>query len=95
MEIFFHEKINFISSNQRVISFLLHRYECFENIKKLHGKQRKNKGIMKICHSFPGCSFVWKNTHIYYFLKYNNTFDFMEHVSMFQTSFSANSKFTN
>ena len=30
---FFHEKINFISSNQRVIFYILHRYECFE-IKK-------------------------------------------------------------
>ena len=28
---FFHEKMNFISSNQRVIFFLLHRCECFEN----------------------------------------------------------------
>ena len=31
---FFHEKINFICSNKRVIFFLLHRYECFENNKK-------------------------------------------------------------
>ena len=32
---FFHEKINFICSSQRVIFFILHRYECFENKKKL------------------------------------------------------------
>ena len=75
---FFHEKINFISSSQRVIFFLLHRYECFENKKKMAAKQRKNKGmtsaedmenmslvsrmlkIWKICHSYPGCSYVWK-----------------------------------
>ena len=31
---FFHSKINFICSSQRVI-FLLHRYECFENKAKL------------------------------------------------------------
>ena len=36
---FFHEKINFICSSQRVIFFLLHRYECFENKKKLDEKQ--------------------------------------------------------
>ena len=42
---FFHKKINFICSNQRVIFFLLHRYECFENKKKLDKKQRKNKGM--------------------------------------------------
>ena len=28
---FFHEKINFIFSSQRIIFFLLHRYECFQN----------------------------------------------------------------
>ena len=31
MKYIFHEKINFICSSQRVIFFLLHRYECFEN----------------------------------------------------------------
>ena len=76
---FFHEKINFICSNQRVIFFLLHRYECFEN-KKKDEKQQKNKGmtseisslvrIGKISRSYPGCSFVRvvyfsvKNTHL-------------------------------
>ena len=33
VKFFFHEKINFIYSSQRVIFFLLHRYECFENKK--------------------------------------------------------------
>ena len=42
---FFREKINFLCSNQRVIFFLLHRHECFENKKKLDAKQRKNKGM--------------------------------------------------
>ena len=83
MKSFFHEKINFICSKQRVIFALLHRYECFENKEKEDEKQRKNKGmtsavsspvrIWKICHSYPGCRFVWKirvvyfrlNTHIY------------------------------
>ena len=40
---FFHEKTNVICSNQRVIFFLLHRYECFENKKKT----KKNKGKTK------------------------------------------------
>ena len=31
VKFFFLEKINFISSRQRVIFYLLHRYECFEN----------------------------------------------------------------
>ena len=66
---FFHEKINFISSSQRVIFFLLHRYECFENKKKLDEKQRKNKGMTSaisllvriwISLSYPGCSFILK-----------------------------------
>ena len=30
---FFHEKINFICSNQHVIFFLLNKYECFKNLK--------------------------------------------------------------
>ena len=30
VKFFFHEKMNFISSSQHVIFFLLHRYECFE-----------------------------------------------------------------
>ena len=38
---FFHVKINFISSSQRVIFFLLHRYECFEN--KKNGQKAKEK----------------------------------------------------
>ena len=37
---FIFEKINFISSNQRVIFFPLHRYECFEKKKKQDEKQR-------------------------------------------------------
>ena len=41
-ESFFHEKINFICSSQRVILFLLHRHECFENKKKLDEKQRND-----------------------------------------------------
>ena len=78
---FFHKKINFICSNQRVIFFLLHRYECFENKKKLDKKQRKNKGmtsaisslvrIWKISHSYPGCSFVWKIRVVYFSVKYS------------------------
>ena len=39
---FFHEKIYLISSNQRVIYFILHRYEGFENKKKLDEKQRND-----------------------------------------------------
>ena len=60
--LFLREKINFICSNRRVIFFLLHRYLCLE-------KQKKNKEmtsaisslvrIWKICHSYPGCSFIW------------------------------------
>ena len=42
-DFFFHEKINFLSSSQRVILFLLHRYECFENKEKW----TKNKGKTK------------------------------------------------
>ena len=45
MKSFFHKKINFICSNQRVILFLLHRYECFENKKtrrKTKEKQRND-----------------------------------------------------
>ena len=45
---FFHEKINFICSNQCVIFFLLRRYECFKKFKKLDEKQRKNKGMMSV-----------------------------------------------
>ena len=62
VKVFFHEKINFISSSQHVIFFILHRYECFEN-KKIDEKQIENKGIMsaisalvrisKMCHSYP------------------------------------------
>ena len=40
----FHENINFISSNQRVIFFLLHKYECFENKRK---NWSNNKGKKK------------------------------------------------
>ena len=50
-EIFFHEKINFICSNQRVISFLLHRYECFENKTKL------DENYLQKCMSL----FCWRN----------------------------------
>ena len=44
---FFHDKINLICSCQRVIIFLLQRYECFEKKKKkkLDKKQRKYKGM--------------------------------------------------
>mgnify|MGYP001793617199 CR=1 FL=1 len=42
MKFFFREKINFICSSQRVIFFLLHRYECLENKKKLDEKQRND-----------------------------------------------------
>ena len=42
MKSFFHEKINFICSNQCVIFFLLHRYEFSEKKKKLDEKQRNN-----------------------------------------------------
>ena len=31
--------INFISSNQRAIFFLLHRYECFKNLRKKEKKK--------------------------------------------------------
>ena len=72
---FFHEKINFICSNQRVIFFLLHRYECFKIKIKM-----KNKGmtsaisslvrIWKISHSYPGCSFVWK-IQVYFSVKHS------------------------
>ena len=39
---FFHEKIHFIFSNQRVIFFLLHGYECLEN-KKTNKRKTKEK----------------------------------------------------
>ena len=39
----YEEKINFISSNQRVIFFLLHRYECFENKKKTRRKTKEKQ----------------------------------------------------
>ena len=40
---FFHEKINFICSNQRAIFFLLHKYECFENKKKNRRKIKEKQ----------------------------------------------------
>ena len=40
---FFHKKINFMSSNQRVIFFLLNRYECFENKKKTRQKTKEKQ----------------------------------------------------
>ena len=64
---FFHEKVNFICSNQRVISFLLHIDMSVSKIKqKLDEKQRNDVSesslvrIWKISRSYPGCSFVWK-----------------------------------
>ena len=39
---FFHEKINFICSNQRVIFFLLHRYENKKTRRKTKEKQRND-----------------------------------------------------
>ena len=81
MKSFFHEKINFECSNQRVIFFLLHRYECFENKKKIDEKQRKNKEmtsaisslerIWKMSYSYPGCSFVWKIRVVYFSVKHS------------------------
>ena len=70
MKFFFHEKMNFISSSQGVIFFLLHRYECFAKILK-NGRKTKEKKemtsaisllvkIWKVSHSYPRCSFVWK-----------------------------------
>ena len=63
-----------ICSSQRVILFLLHKYECLK-IKK-NEKQRKNKKMMsaisslvriwKICHSYPRCSFI-RNPRVAYF----------------------------
>ena len=43
VKFFLHSKINFISSSQRVIFFLLHSIECFENKEKW----TKNKGKTK------------------------------------------------
>ena len=40
---FFHQKINFICSSQRVIFFLLHRCECFENKKKTRRKTKEKQ----------------------------------------------------
>ena len=73
VKFFFHENINFISSSQQVIFFLLHRYECFEN-KKMDEKQRKNKGMTswKIFHSCPGCSFLWKIRVVYFSIKHSH-----------------------
>ena len=79
---FFHKKINFISSNHRVIFFLLHRYQCFENKKKTRPKTKgKNRGmtsaisslvrIWKIRHLYPGCSFIWKIRVVYISVKHS------------------------
>ena len=55
---FIHHKINFISSNQRVISF----YYINMSVSKIKKNKTKNNGmtsvrIWKISHSYPGCSF--------------------------------------
>ena len=91
---FFHEKVNFICSNQRLIFFLLHRYECFEK-KKLDEKprQRKSEGmrsaisslvrIWKISHSYPGCSFVtfvWKIRVVYFSVKHSYLFNNLQYL---------------
>ena len=78
---FFNEKMNFICSSQRVIFFLLHRYECFENLKKNGRKTKENKGmtseisslvrILKISYSYPGCSFVQKIRFVYFSVKHS------------------------
>ena len=74
------EKINFICSSQRVIFFLLHRYECFKNKKtrrKTKDKQRNDVSdiftskVWKICHSYPGCSFIWNLWVAYFTVKHS------------------------
>ena len=86
--LFFHEKINFICSSQRVIFFLLHRYECFKNKTKLDKNDLQKclyfagktsewcqrffliVRIWKICHSYPGCSFIWILQVAYFTVKH-------------------------
>ena len=74
----FHEKINFISSSQRVIFCLLHRYECFEN--KKNGRKTKEdvsdiftsedmSNISLV--SYLVCSFVWKIRVVYFLVKHS------------------------
>ena len=79
-EFFFHEKMNFISSSQRVIFFLLHRYECFENKKKWTKTKEKQRNdvsesslvkIWKISDSYSGCSFVWKIRVVFFSVKHS------------------------
>ena len=55
---FFQEKINFICSNQRVIFFLLRRYECFENKKKIIEKQRNDVSDIFTSEDMENISFV-------------------------------------
>ena len=72
---FFHQKINLISSNQRVNFFLLHKNECCENKKKIDKKQRKNVSNiftsedMENISLYPGCSFIKKSTSCLFFDK--------------------------
>ena len=40
---YFKILINFICSSQRVIFFLLYRYECFKNIKKTRRKAKEKQ----------------------------------------------------
>ena len=78
---FFHPKINFLCSNQRVIFFYyIDIHECFEN-KRTKWKQRKNKRndraisslvrIWKISHLYPRCSFGWKIWVVYFSVKHS------------------------
>ena len=58
---FFHEKLNFVCSNQREIFFLLRRYECFENKKtrrKIKEKQRNDVSDIFTSEDMENISFV-------------------------------------
>ena len=57
---FFHEKINFICLNQRIIFFILHRYESFKNKnkKKLDEKQRNDVNDIFTCEDMENISLV-------------------------------------
>ena len=55
---FFHEKINFISSNRLVIFFLLNRYEYLENKKKLDEKQRNDVSVIVTSEDMESMSLV-------------------------------------
>ena len=68
------------SANQRVIFFLLHRYECFEN-KKNDEKQRNDVSDIfyseGISHSYPGCSSFVIIRVVYFSVKHSYIYNKM------------------